>query len=143
MIAVSDASPFFEKICIPEGVDREISEKDDEYKRVRELIERGFIEVLPVKNKDLVKILNSELGAGESESIVLCREIKAKYVLLDDSNARLCARSFEIDVIGTLGIIRALLKKGIIREDPKEIYKKLKSADFWISRELFSSIFEE
>ncbi|MDI6655785.1 MAG: hypothetical protein QME59_07905 [Candidatus Hydrothermarchaeota archaeon] len=73
MIAVSDASPFFEKICIPEGVDREISEKDDEYKRVRELIERGFIEVLSVKNKDLVKTLNSELGIGESESIVLCK----------------------------------------------------------------------
>lgn len=105
-------------------------------------IERRFIEVLPVKNKDLVKILNSELGIGESEAIVLCREIKANYVLLDDSKARFCARSFEIGVMGTLGIIRALLRKGIIREDPERVYKKLKSIEFWISRELFSSIFE-
>ena len=31
---------------------------------------------------------------------------------------------------------------GIIKEEPDEIYRMLRSADFWISRGLFQSLFE-
>lgn len=156
MFAVSNTSPLivllkigylsstrilFKKIYIPKGVEEESSKKEDETcKRIRELLEEGFVEVRTVENKDAVKILNAELGLGESEVIVLSREIKADYVLLDDQKARLWARSFDINVIGTLGIIRALLKRGVIKENPDAIYKKLRSVDFWISKELFSRI---
>ncbi len=158
MIAVSNTSPLvtlsrtgyaaflpylFENMYIPKAVHREIFKKEDEAsKNVKGLIERKFIQLKSAKNSDLVRILNLELGAGESEVIVLCGELNANYALLDDLKARTSARSFGIKVIGTLGLIRAMLKKKIIKESPEEIYKRLKSADFWITQELFLNLFK-
>jgi len=152
MIAVSNTSPLitlsrtgylaflpqlFETVHIPEAVNSEIFKKEHKAnKAIKELIERKIIKVKSVKNSDAVRILTLELGAGESEAIVLCRELKADYVLLDDLKARASARSFGIKVIGTLGLIRAMVKKKAIKENPEDIYKKLKSADFWITRKL-------
>ncbi len=158
MLAVSNTSPLivlsklgyidmlpeiFEKIYIPSGVRREISEKEDDvHKAVEALIERGFIEVKEVENRFLVQMLNAELGIGESEVIALGKEVKSDFVLLDDLKARQWARSFKMNVMGTLAIIRALVRRGIIKEAPDEIYIRLRSIDFWISRELFSSLFD-
>jgi len=158
MLAVSNTSPLivlsklgyidmlpeiFSKIYIPSGVRREISEKEDEVqKAVEALIEQGFIEVKKVENKSLVQMLNGELGIGESEAIALGKEIKSDFVLLDDLRARQWARSLGMNVMGTLAIIRALVKRGMVKEAPDEIYIRLKSIDFWISRELFSSLFD-
>jgi predicted nucleic acid-binding protein len=90
----------------------EISKKDDEvWHATRELIEQGFVEV------------------------------KTDFVLLDDLEARVYARSSGLNAIGTLGIIQALLRRGIVKETPKEIYRKLKSIDFWITNDLFSKVF--
>ncbi len=156
MIAVSNTSPLitlsragyvdalaqlFEKVYLPEAVHREIFEKEDETSRkISELIKRSFVQIKRVKNSDMVMFLNIELGAGESEAIALSREIIADYILLDDLKARVYARSLEINVIGTLGLIRALLKKKAIEEELEEIYKKLKSVNFWITRELFLDV---
>jgi len=159
MIAVSNTSPLmalskigyvvylgelFERVCIPEGVELELSKKDDEvWHATKKLIEEGFVEVKTVKNVSLVRVLNLELGIGESEAIALSIEIKTDFVLLDDLEARLYARSSGLSVTGTLGIIKALLRRGIVEETPKEIYVKLKSVDFWITKDLFSKIFLE
>jgi predicted nucleic acid-binding protein len=156
MIAVSNTSPLialskigyvvylrelFERVCIPKGVVLETSKKDDDvWDATEKQIKQGFVVVKTVKNVSLVRILNQELGIGESEAIALSVEIKPDFVLLDDLEAREYARSFGLNVTGTLGIIRALLRRGIVKETPKEIYEKLKSIDFWISEELFSRV---
>ena len=120
-----------------------MSEKEDDVqKAVEALIERGFIEVKEVENRFLVQMLNAELGIGESEAIALGKEVKSDFVLLDDLKARQWARSFKMNVMGALAIIRALVRRGIIKEAPDEIYIRLRSIDFWISRELFSSLFD-
>ncbi len=158
MIAVSNTSPLmalskigyvvylrelFERVCIPEGVESEISKKDDEvWHATKKLIEQSFVEVKTVKNMSLVQVLNLELGIGESEAIALSIEIKPDFVLLDDLEARLYARSSGLKVTGTLGIIRALLRRGSVKETPMEIYEKLKSVDFRISKDLFAKAFE-
>ncbi len=158
MIGVSNTSPLivlskmgyvdflqknFERIYIPISVEQEIFKKDDDVtKAVKVLIEQGFIEVKSTENVSLVQVLNVELGIGESQAIALSKEIKPDYVLLDDLKARQYARPFKINIIGTLGIIHTLLRDGIIKEEPNEIYRMLRSADFWISRKLFQSLFE-
>ncbi len=158
MPAVSNTSPLivlsklgyidmlpeiFEKIYIPSGVRREISEKEDDVQKVVEvLIKRGFIEVKEVENRFLVQMLNAELGIGESEVIALGKEVKSDFVLLDDLKARQLARSLKMNVMGTLAIIRAFVKRGMVKESPDEIYTRLRSIDFWISRELFSILFD-
>jgi len=61
--------------------------------------------------------------------------------LLDDSKARKYARSSNVRVIGTLGIIYALYRKKKIKKEPNEIYQELRSVDFWITKGLFSKLF--
>lgn len=57
------------------------------------------------------------LHHGELESIVLARELKADFVLLDDNLARTKAKRMGIQVIGTLGVLILANKKQLISID--------------------------
>ncbi len=107
MIAVSNTSPLmalskigyvvylhevFERVFISESVELEISKKNNEvWHATKEMIEKDFVEVKAVKNMSLVRVLNQELGIGESEAIALSMEIKPDFGLLDDLEARISA----------------------------------------------------
>lgn len=51
------------------------------------------------------EILSWDLGAGESQVIVNALLHGADRVVIDDLEARRCARSMGLNVIGTLGIV--------------------------------------
>jgi len=51
------------------------------------------------------QILATRLGAGESETIALALEVTPHYVLLDDLAARRLAQSFNLNVLGTIGLL--------------------------------------
>jgi predicted nucleic acid-binding protein len=52
-------------------------------------------------------ILSASLGQGESETISLALEMKARLLILDDRPARRLARTLDFPIIGTLGILSA------------------------------------
>lgn len=61
--------------------------------------------------------VTGSLGAlhrGELEAIVLARELKADFVLLDDHLARKKAKRMGLKVIGTLGVLLLSRKKEFI-----------------------------
>lgn len=53
---------------------------------------------------------------GESESVILYKEMNAKFLLIDDKKARKIAENFDIECIGTLGILSVAKDKGLIDE---------------------------
>lgn len=53
---------------------------------------------------------------GESESVILYKELNADYLLVDDKKARNIAEQFGIQCIGTIGICAIAKNKGIIDE---------------------------
>ena len=56
----------------------------------------------------MVKFLTEKLHKGEAEAIALALELKAdliNLIILDDKKARRIAKSLELNVIGTLGIL--------------------------------------
>lgn len=61
---------------------------------------------------------NNELSLimdyGESEAVILYRELDANFLLIDDKRARKIAESLDINCIGTLGILITAKKKGLI-----------------------------
>ena len=80
--------------------------------------------------------LAPRLGAGEREAITLALEIGHCYLLLDDLAARRSAQSFQIDVIGTVGLL--ILAKQ--RHDLAAIQPALdllRHSDFRISDRLY------
>ncbi len=68
-----------------------------------------------------VKSINSYftingIDIGETEAILLCNELKADFLLIDDKKAREKAELFNINCIGTLGLLYLAHKKCLIKE---------------------------
>lgn len=57
------------------------------------------------------------LHQGELEAMLLAREIAADYVVLDDLLARRKAQRLELKVIGTLGLLLLIEKRGILNAE--------------------------
>lgn len=60
------------------------------------------------------RILGASLGPGESETISLALETKAKMVVLDDRPARRLTQALHLPVIGTLGILLAAKRRQLL-----------------------------
>lgn len=53
---------------------------------------------------------------GESESVILYKETRADFLLIDDKKARKIAENFDIRCIGTLGLLLKAKNIGVIDE---------------------------
>lgn len=98
-------------LLLPDAVVREIlaAPEDDAARRalmLGELPDRPTVAVPP-------EVLEWSLGAGESAVIALARERGATPVL-DDFDARSCARSFGLTPIGSLGVVLRARREGRI-----------------------------
>lgn len=69
--------------------------------------------VIKIKSKNHLSII---MDYGESESVILYEELNANYLLIDDNKARLIAESFELNCIGTIGLLIKAKHKGFIKE---------------------------
>ena len=61
---------------------------------------------------DLILIIDS----GESEAIILYRELKANFLIIDDKHARKIAESLKVKCIGTLGILMVAKEKELLKK---------------------------
>ncbi|MFN8255668.1 MAG: DUF3368 domain-containing protein [Bacteroidales bacterium] len=52
---------------------------------------------------------------GESESLILYKELQADFLLVDDKKARRIAETLNINCIGTLGLLSTAKRKGLIK----------------------------
>ena len=84
-------------------------------------------------------ILRKELGAGETAAIALAFRIKADLIILDDLAARNVAVELGMNVTGTLGVLLAAHKKGILK-DLRLMITLLTDSGFRISHTLVTSI---
>ena len=53
---------------------------------------------------------------GESESVILYKELEADFLLVDDKKARKIAENFGLNCIGTIGLLSVARDKKIISE---------------------------
>ena len=79
---------------------------------------------------------------GESESVILYKELKADYLLIDDKKARAIAENFGINCIGTIGILSAARDKKIISR-LKPLFEKLLQNNRFFSVKLLNTILEQ
>jgi len=79
---------------------------------------------------------------GESESVILYKEINADFLLIDDKKARHIAENFGIECIGTIGILSIGREKGII-EELKPLFEKLLQNNRYYSLKILNAILEK
>ena len=93
-----------------------------------------WLEVVDLADPDRVLFLSTAVDAGEAEAIVLARERRLR-VILDDLRARRLAHRFELDVIGTLGILVRAKRQGMI-DLLKPLLDQLEGVGFHMTSEL-------
>lgn len=82
------------------------------------------------------------LHQGELEAMMLAQELSADYVVLDDLLARRKANRIGLKVIGTLGILLLLKKRGLLSSELtwSKIKQLTDNHDLYISSQLLQQI---
>jgi len=101
---------FFDSIKISQAVWDEISSHDS--KPFHQRICHYFID--KVEQIKGINDLTFVMDYGESQSVILYKELKADFLLIDDKKARSFAENFGINCIGTIGLLSISKDKGLI-----------------------------
>ena len=77
------------------------------------------------------RILQWGLGAGESSVLAAAVQTKSSLVVLDDADARKCALTLGVPLIGTLGVVVRAKLRGLI-PSAAEVLRSLQSAGLFL-----------
>ena len=125
---------LFRKIYIPQEVMREISKKSDGV--YEQIVEHGLFESKSIGDMALFNLLDGILDRGESEAIVLAKELKM-VLLIDEKKGRSIAKGMGLDIIGLLGVlILNVKKKRISKEEAVVTLEEIKGLKFRVSTRL-------
>ncbi|MDR3162061.1 MAG: DUF3368 domain-containing protein [Spirochaetaceae bacterium] len=95
----------------------------------------AWITVVPVRDREKTRLIQKTLDGGESSAIALALEIKKALLILDDAQARSFALDLGLSITGTLGILIAAYRQGII-VDLNQVIANLRACDFRLPRDL-------
>ena len=74
-------------------------------------VKYGWIIKKTASDKIAVQALSSTLGEGESEVIILYKELGLDYAIIDEKTARDMAELMDVNLIGVIGIIDMAIGK--------------------------------
>jgi len=86
-------------------------------------------------------LLEKLIDKGEAEAIVLAKELKST-LLLDDAKARKYAKLLNVEVIGTLGLLKIAKNRGVI-PSVKKIISDMLAEGYYIEDKLITQILED
>jgi predicted nucleic acid-binding protein len=84
-------------------------------------------------------VVGAGLGPGETEAISLALELRVARMILDDLPARVLAQKLGIPLIGTLGILLAAKRRGLISAI-REPIDTLRAGGFRVATELYERV---
>jgi predicted nucleic acid-binding protein len=126
---------LFDSVKISQAVWDEISR--DETKPFHNKIKEYFgTKVESIKGfNDLTFVMDY----GESESVILYKELQADFLLIDDKKARRIAENMDIICVGTLGLLSIAKDKGLVLE-LKPLFETLLKNHRFYSPEILNAI---
>ena len=128
-------------VAVPQAVVNEIGAKSDGTP-ILQLLNRN--PAFSIVNDEVVSpdILSWDLGAGETQVIANAQRYGADRVVIDDTEARRCARSMGLQVIGTLGVVGRAKSTGKIQR-AAPVIERLRETGMYVSKELVKLILQE
>lgn len=95
--------------------------------------------VFKIKSKNHLSVI---MDYGESESVILYEELNADYLLIDDNKARTIAESFDLNCIGTIGLLIKAKHKGFIKE-LRPVFETLLKNERYFAVKFINEILEQ
>ena len=134
-------SALADDIAIPQSVVKEVGVKPDGKAALQEIF--GDPAFTAVDDEVAIpEILSWDLGAGETQVIANAHSHGADCVVIDDLEARRCAKAMGLGVIGTLGIKGRAKAKGLINQ-AEPVIKLLCETGLYASDELIQRLLRE
>ncbi|PZN72379.1 MAG: DUF3368 domain-containing protein [Candidatus Methylumidiphilus alinenensis] len=127
---------LFDVVVVPETVFHEATWPDKKEAQTLKRFLQG-----KVRNVDLQDyvFLDAFADVGETEAMVLYKQISADKLLIDDRRGRKVARINHINIIGSLGVLLAAKQKGLIIE-VLPLLRKLEYSDIHLSPQLIATV---
>lgn len=135
----------FEPLLIPAGVRDELFPSGTIWTEA-EAVQRGisqasWLQVVVASQGPSCPALSQRLGAGEAEAIALAIQRNLPLVI-DDLEARETARTFGLEIIGSLGVVARNKRMRAIKE-AKPIVQAMKQAGIFYSGALIHQFLRE
>jgi predicted nucleic acid-binding protein len=105
---------LFDQVLIPTSVYREVVQQGRGRPGSLEIGEADWLTVTEPKEATPLPAELMGLDEGEIDVILLAREIKADWVLIDEKLARQIAKAVGLQVKGTLGILLVAYRTGLL-----------------------------
>lgn len=159
MIVVSDTSPIlsliylhqlrllsllFNEVVIPEGVETELlnSRMSDEQKSY--LKSQNWIRVQSPKDAASVsRLVSKDIQLAEAQAIILAKELRADYLLIDEQLGRAIASGEGLAIVGVLGVLLQAKKHNHIESIKPMLDTLMNTTGFWISKNLYEHLLRE
>lgn len=130
-----------DRITVPKAVVREVGAKSDGEGTIQAVDEIASFAIVddevPPSN-----ILAWDLGAGETQVIAHAVTHASDRVVIDDLEARRCAKAMGLAIIGTLGIVGRAKVSGLIdRAEP--VIRRLREVGLYASDDLVQRLLRE
>ena len=150
MKVVSDASPLialaridclellpklYGRVPIPTEVYAEVTVAGTGLPGARQIAGANWIEIASVNDSAALEEARRRtgLGAGEVSAIILAKELAAGLTLIDERRARRFAKDEGLEVIGCVGILETLHRRGHLA-DLRDAFARLLHHEFRIDR---------
>ncbi len=132
---------MYGEVILPEAVYNELISNPSMNNEAEIIKESKFLKVMRIQNEFAVKILQKQLnlGAGESEAIVLTDTLKADLLLIDERKARGIAKNMGINITGTLGILVDAKRQNLI-DQLRPLLDNLINNNIRISEKLYNDV---
>jgi predicted nucleic acid-binding protein len=129
---------LFKDVAVPEAVIREVMTKGKTDFTAETLISNRWIRRIGTVAID-PRVAAWDLGEGENAVLSFALKNPEFFALMDDREARRCAKSLQCRYIGTLGMVVLAKKRGVILS-VRDTLSRIQNAGLWVSEPLVNEI---
>ncbi len=129
---------IFGQVVVPEGVYNEATQPNK--KQASQLTTYLKDKIRKVDMQNYV-FLDGFADAGETEAMILYKQISADKLLIDDQRGRNIAKLNQIETIGSLGVLLVAKQRGLI-DQIAPLLRQLDQSDIYLSKQLIATVLE-
>lgn len=155
MIVVSDTSPvrgliaigrtdllqkLFHKVIIPDAVQQELSRIELLRDSIQLFLQQPWVEIKQIAASAEYNTLRKYLDKGESEAIILAKQLHADLLLMDENKGRQLAHGMNLKVLGLIGVLIKAKRSGLLNEIKPLLDELMNEHGFWIKSDFYQNI---